>query len=74
MNKEFQELKRLWGVNVQERQSIIERMRENLIARNGGEFKYAFGYIKKNEIVDLGELETASQLFEVDGDMSPQGI
>lgn len=49
-------------------------MRENLIARNDGEFKYAFGYIKKNEIVDLGELEAASQLFEVDGDMSPQGI
>lgn len=74
INKEFQELKRLWGVNSKERESLISRMRENLINRNKGVELYEFNYTSKSKSINIANELNVSELFAVDGDMTPQGI
>lgn len=75
MNHQFQELRALWGNNARERQAIIERMRENLIDRNGGNESYTFGYTQPGRVVNINTCENVPEdLFAVDGDMNPLGL
>lgn len=76
INAEFQELKRRFSVNVEERVSIMEQMRENLIARNGGNSTYEFGYTSGDDTktVDIKDIDKPEPLFEIDGDMCPRGL
>ena len=70
INKEFQELKRLWGVNSKKRDDIISQMRENLLSRNNGESIYDFQYTQPGKTVDITS-GSVVDLFAVDGDMTP---
>lgn len=75
VNREFQELKRLYGVNSVQLEDILNKMKANLKARNGGRSSYTFGYTTPGRVVDIDKvtLEHIDDLFAVDGDMSPQG-
>ena len=73
LQAEFQELKRLWSVNINERDEIIGKMRENLISRNGGASNYDFRYTC-NRTVDINSIRAPEDLFAIDGDMRPRGL
>lgn len=73
VNDEFQELKRLWSINVGERISIMEQMRKNLIDRNSGLSDYKFEYTS-NKMVDINSIDNPEDLFAIDGDMCPRGL
>lgn len=73
MNKEFQELKRQWGVNSAERKDIIQKMRDNLIQRNKYESLYVFEYTSKGTTINLSDCDI-EDLFSADGDMNPRGM
>ncbi len=73
INEEFQELKsRLLKAEGLEKEDLIKQARELLKARNGGSSHYINGYthIGKGYDIDSCDLE---ELFEIDGDMCPQG-
>jgi hypothetical protein len=74
MNQEFQELRRQFGINMEERSSIMQLMRENLIARNAGNPRYEFGYVVHGKVVDIASVDRPDELFEIDGDMCPRGL
>ena len=74
MNTEFQELKSLFEMNIEERPLIMQQMRKNLIARNGGNPNYEFGYIFHGRVVDISSIDRSEGLFEIEGDMCPQGL
>ena len=73
MNTEFQELRRLLGINSGERENIIQRMRENLIQRNSCNLLYVYEYTTQGTTVDLSTCGI-EELLSVDGDMNPRGI
>ncbi len=73
MNTEFQELRRLWSVNLTERDNVIQRMRENLIQRNDGNTSYVYEYTAQGTTVDLSTCGI-EELLSVDGDMNPRGL
>lgn len=72
VNQEFQELKRQWGVNSSERARIIREMRENLLTRNGNNKRYSFEYTQQGVVLSILNC-SVDVLFEIDGDMNPQG-
>lgn len=72
VNQEFQELKRQWGVNSFERARIIREMRENLLTRNGNNKRYSFEYTQQGVVLSILNC-SVDELFEIDGDMNPQG-
>lgn len=73
MKAEFQELRRLLGINSSEREEIIQRMRKNLIKRNSGKPLYVYEYTTKGTTVDLSTCGI-EELLSVDGDMNPRGL
>lgn len=72
VNQDFQELKRQWGVNSSERARIIREMRENLLTRNGNNKRYSFEYTQQGVVLSILNC-SVDELFEIDGDMNPQG-
>lgn len=72
INSIFQELKRQWGINSEERATIIQAMRENLIKRNCNNDRYKFQYTRPGELVNISSCNV-EDLFAIDGDMNPQG-
>ena len=74
MNTEFQELKSLFEMKIEERPLIMQQMRENLIARNAGNPRYEFGYVVHSKVVDIASVDRPDELFEIDGDMCPRGL
>ncbi len=73
MNAEFQELRRLLGINSGEREEIIQRMRKNLIQRNGDNSLYVCGYTTQGITIDLSNCGI-EELLSADGDMNPRGL
>lgn len=74
MNQEFQELRRQYGVNIQNHIApIVEGMRENLMERNGGNAEYVIRYTQPGKVVLISTCGI-EDLFAVDGDMNPQGL
>ena len=74
MNKEFQELKRQWGLNSKERAQIIDEMRKNLKSRNNGLSEYKFNYTFKDKVTNIDTCSNVPEdLFAIDGDMNPRG-
>lgn len=74
MNAEFQELRRQWGINSRDRNGIISKMRENLIARNKGNSQFDFAYTTpEHPPVNLSTCDV-EELLAVDGDMNPRGL
>lgn len=73
INKEFQELKREWAVNIDERNVVMEKIRENLIARNGGLSNYKFEYTS-NKTIDVNTIDNPEDFFAIDGDMCSRGF
>lgn len=67
-NQEFQELKRKWGIEPNNRNSIISEMRYNLKQRNGLDNKYLFRYTNQGVQYDI-DTSTFNELCEIDGDM-----
>jgi len=74
LNKEFQELRRLWGLNSKERSEIISKMKKNLIDRNNGNDEYRFCYTKVGKSASINAIEQVEELLSIDGDMNPQGL
>lgn len=74
MNKEFQKLRKQWGLNSNEREKIIKEMRVNLKCRNAGMSEYEFGYTFKGKVINIDTCSNVpDDLFEIDGDMTPLG-
>ena len=74
LNQEFQELKRLLGINSIPRSEIISKMKQNLIDRNNGKDEYSFGYTKNGKSININSIEKVEDLLSIDGDMNPQGL
>ena len=74
MNKEFQNLKVQYLLaQGEEKKSYQSQMRENLKQRNGNERIYTNQYTHQGESIDI-ETCGEQKLFEIDGDMSTQGM
>lgn len=71
VNKEFQELFREWSVNLSSRKIIEEKMKENLIKRNGDNVIYTFDYTTPGKVVNIETCNDVTELFAVNGDMNP---
>ena len=72
-NEEFQELKRLFALNSTERAYIIDRMKDNLTHRNGGNDLYVFEYTRQGVELHISQCVKPEDLFAIDGDMCPLG-
>ena len=70
INQDFQDLKRRWGINSEERDNILSEMRDNLLSRNNGESIYVFQYTQPGKEVDITS-DSVKDLFAVDGDINP---
>ena len=57
----------------EDKDAIIEKMRENLTLRNGDKDEYRFNYTAtgRNVLISLCDY---NGLLEVDGDMCPMGL
>lgn len=53
--------------------SILEKMRENLLERNNGNNVYVFQYTQKEKEYEIASCDF-NQLCEIDGDMRPMGM
>lgn len=73
VNQEFQALRSQIGVNLQERSSLINKMKDNLTKRNKGEDEYTFAYTRQ-DTVNISQCKDVEELCAIDGDMNPRGM
>ena len=72
MNKEFQELKtRYLQATGEDKDLLLNQMRENLKCRNENASLYTNQYTHKGETIDI-EICNDQKLFEIEGDMVVQ--
>lgn len=72
VNQDFQELKRQWSVNKENEENIVKKMRSNLFARNNDQEEYTTNYTTSGKVFNINTA-SVQELFEIDGDMCPQG-
>ena len=74
MNKEFQELKAVIGrFTGSAREVMKDRMRDNLIVRNGNKHVYTGSYTQKGRLFNINTC-SEEELLMIDEDMTAIGI
>ncbi len=73
INQEFQRLKGQYGLLSGQIADVKQKMKDNLLRRNGNKDEYTFHYTRHGTVL-ISRCGEVAELFEIDGDMCPRNL